>query len=115
VTPTFAPERCPNPRCAEHARTAAGAADGAATGSDRFFRYKGTFEAAGPLLVRRAQCRTCGRHFSERTLQPDPRARRHDVGPPARRLLAGGLSVRAVARLLGVSRSTVRRRREASR
>jgi transposase-like protein len=79
-----------------------------------FFRYKGTYQGAGRREVRRAQCKTCGRHFSEQSESETRRARRPELAAPVRRLLDSGLSIRAVARLLGVTRPTVRRRQRAS-
>lgn len=103
VTP-FRPEACPNPLCPRHEP------DEPAEEGQPFFRYKGTFRGADGRLVRRVQCVACGRHFSEQTFRPDFRARRPDLDPELARLHAEGLSRRAIARLLGVSRGLVARR-----
>ena len=94
------PARCPHPGC--DARDDAGSAP--------FFWSKGTYPGAGRCKIRRYQCKSCLRHFSDQTGRPTWRRRRRDVDEPLRSLLRRGVSLRAAARLLGVNRKTVERR-----
>ena len=75
-----------------------------------WFTNRGTFPRADGRVVRRYQCKSCGRHFSEQTFRPDYRQKLPRINTPLRALLAAGTSLRAAARLLGVDRKTVLRR-----
>lgn len=93
------PPRCPTPAC-----------DSVRSPDGTWFTQRGTFPRADGRLVRRFQCKSCGRHFSEQTFRLDYRQKLPRINLPLRELLAAGTSFRAAARLLGVNRKTVRRR-----
>ena len=93
------PPRCPTQGC-----------DSARRPEGRWFTQRGTFPRADGRHVRRFECKSCGRHFSEQTFRLDYRQKLPRLNAPLRALLAAGTSFRAAARLLGVNRKTVLRR-----
>ena len=71
---------------------------------DSFYR-----RASDGELFQRFRCRHCGRRFSARTFQADYWLRRRDVFLDVVRLSAEGPCLRQIARLLGISHTTVMR------
>ena len=81
------PPRCPSRAC-----------DSARDPNGTWFTHRGTFPRTDGRLVRRYQCKSCGRHFSEQTFRLDYRQKMPRINKPLRVLLAAGTSLRAAAR-----------------
>ena len=68
------------------------------------------FRHGDSRTVRRFRCRQCQRHFSHSTLAARYRQKKRRINHLIRVLLASGISMRRIAMLMGISRTTVARR-----
>jgi len=91
------PLHCPNPDCPHHD----------APSADFFVRH-GSYQAdCRPQPVQRWRCRSCRTTFSEQTFRADYRDRRPECNQELLQLLAGGVSLRAIGRRLGLDLHSV--------
>lgn len=94
------PPHCPNPDCPHHTDGAKG-----------FYARKGSYRTKHDhQLVRRYQCKKCGRRFNSRTFSPTARQHKPEVNRLIMGLLCSGVTMRRAAKLAGVARRTMERR-----
>ena len=87
-------KKCPNPRCPSSS-----------------FRKFGTFLRRSECKwVQRWECKRCKLHFSSATFQKPYRQHKRRVNPLVGRLLSSGVSMRRIALLLNIHRTTVARK-----
>ena len=89
---SFSPETCPNPLCIYNTKLGG------------HFIKKGHFRIKRlNQLVRKYQCKHCLKVSSSRTLKPDYRHKKMDLNSKLIKLLVEGSSLRASARILGMT------------
>jgi IS1 family transposase len=94
------PPCCPNPDCARHTDGAKG-----------FYERRGTFRTKHDRRrVPRYRCKTCGRWFNSRTFNATAGQHRPEVNRPILDMICSGMSMRRVARVLCVAKTTVEAR-----
>ncbi len=105
------PPFCPNPRCAEHWRGASvhPLLPDPSLPSAWWIR-DGTYRSRRLGIVQRFRCTTCGRHFSASTFSLEYFTKKHISLSRLRNLLVSGCSIRAAARQLFVSPTTITHR-----
>lgn len=87
-------KKCPNPQCPSSS-----------------FRKFGTFYRRSECkLVKRWECKRCKLHFSSATFQKPYRQHKRRVNAQVARLLSSGVSMRRIALLLNLHRTTVARK-----
>lgn len=96
------PPFCPNPECSEHWHTQ--------KPGSRWWRRDGSFSSKPAGKVQRFRCKVCGRHFSEATFSLDYYSKKRLNLKKMKELLTNGSSIRATARILHVSPTTITRR-----
>ena len=97
---TFRPPRCPYPDCAAHT-----------PGSPFPWRRRGTYHrGVDGREVQRFECKTCGRRFSSQTFRLDYRLKKLHLLPRVLEGLASKVTLRQMARTLGVRRRLVEHR-----
>ena len=96
------PPFCPNSSCSEHWHTQKSAIV--------WWLRDGSFPSRRDGRVARFRCKVCGRHFSEATFSLDYFSKKAVDLRRLRRLLTNGSSLRAAARQLHVSPTTITRR-----
>ena len=96
------PPFCPNSSCSEHWHTSRPAKP--------WWSLDGTFVTRRVGTVRRFRCKVCGRHFSESTFSIDYFSKKSVDLRRVRQLITNGSSLRATARQLKVSPTTITRR-----
>jgi hypothetical protein len=105
------PPFCPNPRCREHWRGAPhNELHQLSHPSTSWWIHDGSYHTTRSGTVRRFRCTTCGRHFSEATFSLDYFAKKRINLYRLRNLLVNGSSIRAAARQLFVSPTTITHR-----
>jgi transposase-like protein len=87
-------KRCPNPQC--HSR--------------QFRKYGSFYRASEGKLVKRWRCNGCKLHFSSATFQKPYRQHKRRANPQIFQLLSSGVSLRRIALLLNLHRTTVARK-----
>lgn len=96
----FRPPFCPNEGCVHH------------RAPDRaFFVRRGYYRArCRRQRVPRFRCKACGKFFSRQTFRADFREHRPGLNKIVLSLIASGVGLREIARVLGVPRKTVRQK-----
>jgi len=102
----FEPPRCPNVLCEKHQQPTAG-----------FWRRRGFYRAScRDEPVQRFVCATCKHSFSRQTFRHDYRDRRPRLNEMFWLLLASGMGLRQLGRVLGLNiRSVVEKKRKMAR
>ncbi len=75
-----------------------------------FARYGRYFRRSDSRYIQRFYCKLCGCHFSAATFSDCYRQKKRRLNVPVQRLLSSAVSMRRIAKLLGVSRTTVARK-----
>lgn len=96
------PPFCPNSECCEHWHRS--------KPNYTWWSRDGAFVSKRSGKVPRFRCKRCGRHFSEATFSLDYYSKKHLDLRRMKRLLINGSSLRATARQLHVSPTTITRR-----
>ena len=96
------PPFCPNKECSEHRHT--GKPD------YTWWAREGAFLSKCAGRIPRFRCKVCGRHFSEATFSVDYYSKKHVDLRRMKDLLTNGSGIRATARQLHVSPTTITRR-----
>jgi transposase-like protein len=92
--------RCPNSECPYHEAP-----------PHQWYWRKGSFKTKwNQKWVSRFQCKECKTTFSPHTFHERRGQRKPQLNEPIRKLLADGMSIRAIARTTGAARSTVLRK-----
>jgi transposase-like protein len=87
-------KHCPNPQC--H--------------SPQFRKYGTYYRPSDGKLVKRWKCNRCKLHFSSATFQKPYRQNKRRANPEVYKLLCSGVSLRRIALLLNLHRTTVTRK-----
>ncbi len=101
-SPMHTPPFCPNPHCVHHWYHA--------RPHTRWWSRSGTYSSRRAGSVQRFQCTACGHRFSESTFSPHYFTKKHLNLYRLKRLISNGSSIRAAARHLFVSPSTISHR-----
>jgi transposase-like protein len=87
-------KRCPNPQCP----------------SRQFRKYGSYYRPSDGKWVKRWRCNRCKLHFSSATFQKPYRQHKRRANPQVYQLLSSGVSLRRIALLLNLHRTTVARK-----